>query len=613
MTIEMLSIHLWVGSRRRSTCLIQISIIMKKLYNLALIALFTLSISIVSAQSNRMAFVEEATQASCPPCATANPGIQTLMNANSETTIFMAYQVWWPGFDQMYLDNSAEVDVRVGDYYGYQFAPQVVIQGAFAGADGSTDNLTQQALDEYTAQPSEFDLDISAEIVNGQLNVTGNIEATMAASGDLKLRLMLVEEVIYATDAPGGTNGETEYHHVFKGFVGGTDGIDLEDAWNVGDTYAINETFNTPALTIYHWDGLEVIAIIQNDEDKFIHQAAKDSDIPITSEYENSASGGGIEGLPSAVCIGDATLSPTFKLTNNGNAELTSAVITYSINGEADQVYNWTGSLSTLTSEDVVLDPYAFTAGETNIVTATVSMPNGVMDEDAIDNDTSEAAFAAAPDAGTAVTVIIQADQYGDEIYWEIRNSGDDVIITGGNPNVGTENVATGTFPPPFSEESYANNSSNEIPFTLPADDCYTFHITDYFGDGILAPGYYEVLAEDGNVLIAEGDFSGEEINDFSGLEGVVGIEELNFSDFSIYPNPTNDLTNIAFEVISSEDFVLEVLDISGRVVYKEALGTLSAGNQLIQVDAKQFETGIYLFNMYSGAGVATERVTVVK
>jgi len=588
---------------------------MKKLFTLFAIGLIVTLTSNLSAQSQRMAFVEEATQASCGPCASANPDLQNLMNANSENVIFIAYQVWWPGFDPMYLDNPEEVNVRVGDYYGYGFAPQVVLQGDFPGSGdnaGAVSNLTQSLIDGVNAENSEFDMTLSANIVNGELQVTGSIDATMAADGDFKLRIMIAEDIIYSTDAPGGTNGETEYHHVFKGFVGGTDGVDLADSWADGDSYIINETFNISELNIYHYDGIEVMAIIQNDDNRFIHQGIKDHDVDITTEYDNSCAAVEISGLPNSICVGEQTLAPVFKLSNSGNNELTSATITYNINGGEDQVMEWTGSLATLQAEDVVLDPYAFTATDENIITATVSMPNGVVDENPDANSMVEEMLSSAPDAGYMVEIEILTDGYGDETYWEIRNSEANVIAWGGNPNVGTDNIGTGTFPPPFSSDSYGNDEQVSVFVELPATDCYTFHITDYFGDGFLGAGYYQVNDYEGNMIIAEENLTDEEINDFSGEEAL-SVAELNISNFNVYPNPANKVAHISMNLLESNTVRLEVVDLLGKVVYAEDMGQVAAGNQLFDVDAASIGSGLYMFNIYIGEQKVTKRVSISK
>src|SRR5690606_15435173 len=146
-----------------------------------------------------------------------------------------------------------------------------------------------------------------------------------SVSGDLRLRLILTEDVIYNEDLVQiGTNGETEFHHVFKKFIPGTAGIMLQNDWVPDDTYSFNETFDLSTLNIYHYDGLEVVAMIQNDDNKFIHQAAKVKDLQITVATDVNAIARDISGLPEAVCTGEQTVNPSVKIQNGGNNTLTS-------------------------------------------------------------------------------------------------------------------------------------------------------------------------------------------------------------------------------------------------------------------------------------------------
>ena len=577
---------------------------MKKLFTLFAIGLIATLTSNLSAQSQRMAFVEEATQASCGPCASANPGLQALMNANADNVIFLAYHVWWPGFDQMYLDNPDEINVRVGEYYGYGFAPQVALQGDFAGNEGGVSELTQSLIDGVNAEESEFDMTLSASVVNGVLQITGSIDATMAAEGDFKLRIMIAEDVIHSSDAPGGTNGETAYHHVFKGFVGGPEGINLENSWEVGDSYIIDETFNIGELTIYHTDGLEVMAIIQNDDDKYIHQGVKDNDIEIVYDYNNSCAAVSISDLPNSVCTDEQTLSPVFKLINVGINDLTSATITYNINDGVDQVMDWAGSLTSLQSESIVLDPYEFVAIDTNVLSVNVSMPNGVEDEDLTPNNTQTATIVAAPLAQLNLTLVINTDCWPEENTWNIRNSENAIVASGGPYNGQVETEIT---------ESIA----------LPGDDCYSFTFMDAYGDGLHGSQYdacgtdgsLYVFDELGNVVFSyDGSYDiASETRAFEG-SSLLSVDEIaNVSNFNIYPNPTSNVAHISMNLLESNTVRLEVVDLLGKVVYAEDIGQVAAGNQLFDVDAASIGSGLYMFNICLGEQKVTKRVSISK
>jgi hypothetical protein len=68
--------------------------------------------------------------------------------------------------------------------------------------------------------------------------------------------------------------------------------------------------------------------------------------------------------------------------------------------------------------------------------------------------------------------VEIKTDQYPSEITWNIKNASGVIVASGGN------------YP--------TANAVNTHTYCLPTA-CYTFNITDGYGDGILAPGYFKV------------------------------------------------------------------------------------------------------------------------
>lgn len=73
--------------------------------------------------------------------------------------------------------------------------------------------------------------------------------------------------------------------------------------------------------------------------------------------------------------IYEQTFKPSFRLRNRGTTNLTSAVITYSINGTTAN-YNWSGSLSTFEHADVVL-PDITCAENANTLIVTIDSING--------------------------------------------------------------------------------------------------------------------------------------------------------------------------------------------------------------------------------------------
>jgi len=574
---------------------------MKKLFTLSMVVAFAMTLS---AQSPRMGFVEEATQASCPPCAQLNPALQDLMNANSDKVIFMAYQVWWPGFDQMYLDNQEDIDTRVGEYYDFSFAPQLKMQGAFpAGGDGGVTSLTQQMIDDNYAEMSEFSMDVAAAFEDGILSVTGNITGTAPASGTFKLHLVLTEGTIYSTQATGGTNGETEYHHVMKKFLPGIDGITLAGEWADGDSYVIDETYDLSDLTIYNYGDMEVIAFIQNDDDKFIHQAAKDGEVEVTVSSANNGGAVDITGLPGLVCSGEQTLSPEVTFQNTGNEPLTSIDFEYSVNGGDVSTYSWSSAdgIATLATETITLPAITFMTAADNELTVELSNPNGMEDEDASDNLVN-ASIALATDGGQELTLTIVLDEYPEETAWEFLGADGSVVAS-----------SNGTY------ASEADGATVVEEFVAPLG-CSNLVVTDSYGDGLNGAqwggtdGSFTLTDSDGTVLVAGGGDDNFSVSEnVASISIALGIEENAYvTGFSVSPNPTSDILNVRFDIANNAATSVSVMNAIGQTVIAENFGSLQ-GQYTEQLDLSELNNGMYYVTILSGGETATVKVVLTK
>jgi len=91
------------------------------LFSIALLALLTIR-QFSFAQAQRLVLVEEFTQASCPPCASQNPGFNDLIDANPDKIRSIKYQESWPGVDPMNAQNPTQVATRTS-YYGVNAVP----------------------------------------------------------------------------------------------------------------------------------------------------------------------------------------------------------------------------------------------------------------------------------------------------------------------------------------------------------------------------------------------------------------------------------------------------------------------------------------------------------
>lgn len=568
------------------------------------------------AQSPRMALVEEGTQASCPPCFTANPIIFDLVEANKDKVILISFQTSWPGVDAMNADNPEEVADRIPNYYGITGVPGAALNGS-TSSQPITSHITQSSIDNVNSQMSEFDMTLECSIENGHLKVKGMAVATSEVVGDFKLHIAILEGLIVNADLPYlGTNGETEFHHVFKKFIYGSDGLSIEPSWEVGDSYEFDASYDLSTLNIYNYSEVEVVAFIQNDENKFVHQAVLDDELQAIVDFDSNASVNKVGGYEANVCRGTQEISPTFKIQNNGSNPLTSATINYNVNGEMESTYDWTGSLETYENETVELPSLTYDALESNVINISVSNPNGNIDENNADNSASSEEFSSYI-ASDEVYVEIFTDNYGDETYWEIRNSSGEVMGFGGNPNVGTDNIDTGTYPAPSHPDMYQNATLYNHTVLLNSNDCYTYHMTDYYGDGIsLGAGpYWKVTNAEGEIL-NEGttESFGELIAKFEGEGMVSSVNEIvELNSINVFPNPITDMVNVEFNLINDANSSITISNSMGQQIQIIDLGGLSRGTHLAKINAFDLVDGFYQVQIRLNENIITKKINVLR
>jgi len=116
---------------------------MKKITTLLALACVT---SFSFGQSQRLTLLEEFTQASCGPCASQNPALNTLLNANTTKAISIKYQTSWPGVDPMNAQTQTDVGPRV-TYYTVSGVPNIRYDGnVLTGAPSVKLQLTTSML-----------------------------------------------------------------------------------------------------------------------------------------------------------------------------------------------------------------------------------------------------------------------------------------------------------------------------------------------------------------------------------------------------------------------------------------------------------------------------------
>ncbi|AZA78144.1 T9SS C-terminal target domain-containing protein [Chryseobacterium sp. G0186] len=269
------------------------------------------------------------------------------------------------------------------------------------------------------------------------------------------------------------------------------------------------------------------------------------------------------------------SLNVPVSLFNRGTGALTSATINYTINGVAQSPYNWTGNLAQDKSQLLSLPVAAGTmAGP---MTINIQTANGGADQRA-SNNTITSTYVGAPKAVPANVVFkLQLDYFGSETTWELKNSAGTIVYSSGAGYQDSPNGAT-TLPALITQN-----------WELNPDECYTFTISDIWGDGIgLYGGYFNISTTTGTPLMSGGSFTSTQ-NRMMKVQ-TLGTSEVNKKDgnFGIYPNPVNDILNITKV---SHKATFEIHNAVGQIVKKGSIDNnkvnvveLLKGNYIITV-----------------------------
>ena len=217
-------------------------------------------------QSNLVIY-EHFTNASCPPCATANPLFQALLLANNTEVTSVKHHTSWPGVDPMYSFNTGDPTSRV-NYYGITGVPAVRLGNMLSSNPAS---ITQANLDDNIANvPSNWYYNINTTINGSTLVVTGSVRGkSTQANTDNKLWLYLVEDPINYATAPG-TNGEREFPSVLRKILPTSSGI---NCGNGSQNTTINASY--PLSPTFVRDNLYLLAFVQANGTKEANKGVK--------------------------------------------------------------------------------------------------------------------------------------------------------------------------------------------------------------------------------------------------------------------------------------------------------------------------------------------------
>jgi thiol-disulfide isomerase/thioredoxin len=557
---------------------------MKKNVLLLLLLMFSLMFSF--GQAPRRVLVEEATNASCGPCASQNPAFDALLQQNADIVSVIKYHSSWPGFDPMYNHNTEENSSRIS-YYGISGVPTAVVAGQF---NGSPSQVSQSMLVNYSNNPSPFEeIDIYHYLSPGEdsIYVFMRIQAAQDFSeAFLRGHCVIVEKLIDFASPPG-SNGESDFYDVMKKMLPGPGGTQLKSNWADGEYMVIARTWELE--NVYDKDQLSVVGFVQNSNTKVAHQSGVGSDEPFDALFDIDATPAGITNLTSTTCL--SKFSPQVSVANFGSDDITSLDIYYSVNGGDEQMHSWTGNIEYLNLGNVLLPEIEFDLMEENQLKVYLSNTNGIGD-DYPANDTLVYAFDRSIVVPESVSLIIKLDNYPEETTWEIINPDGEVVFGGG----------------PYTTPNGFISETLEFDMT----DCYKFTIYDAGNNGISLPGFFSLFKGSTQILTGS-DFGAEASQMFLG-EAAVGLTEVAFDpSINLYPNPVSGSGIVSFVLPRDTDVKIDIINLAGQHIKTIIDGTYNAGVHRIDFNTHELPQGLYFMESLFGDDKEVLKISVVK
>ncbi len=237
-------------------------------------------------RSDRTALCEGFTNIFCVGCPELTASLHSMQadpEFDADRVVILKYSMQWPLVtDVHYQYNTTENDARLF-YYGFtniSALPTLYVDGLITGNAGNPPNM-QGIKDAVLANPNPspgFLIDVTADLSNQTVPVTVTLTA-LAEAVDLSgktLRVSLVQSEVNYPEPPVEPNlGETTFYWVFRD--------QSPDITNLGTVDPATPRQFQTSLTRDDWDldTIEVIAYIQDENDKTITQAGSTMVTPV--------------------------------------------------------------------------------------------------------------------------------------------------------------------------------------------------------------------------------------------------------------------------------------------------------------------------------------------
>ena len=557
-------------------------------------------------QQNRNVLIEEFTGRECGYCPLGQKSVNQMMATNPGRVF--SVNIHRLGF--MSTAAAPNLNTTNGgelfDTFGVSGIPAAAINRSGATVHPA-DPTAATIVDAQLKQEAEVNI-AGQVLINPETRVaTITVEAYYTADSKKEqnyLNIMMLQDSILGTQNGGDyfnpeqMIGNLYVHmHTFRDLITDMKG-DVISPTTAGTlvtktyTYEIPEVIGDPNGVEVDLDNIHFIAFVtQQEQGKKSVPILNVCDLPSAKVFDKEIypyfNKINIQNNVSCSAVKPATI----ELVNGGTQEITSLKYEVEVWGVKTQ-YSWEGSLpshATITFEEDL----TIYVGEHN-VKFRITEVNGKAHYYKKELHMVSEGWVDAYFYGEENEFIIDIaqDKYGKQITWEIIDSNDEVLASGGP----YPTLVTNTIKNQRAKVKVGNN------------ECIKFIIRDEGGDGInsgFGAGYYKISDAKGHVLVeSDGKFGFEAHHNISTKEGYAAVEEMTNETYKVYPNPVKDILTIEGENVEQ----VNVYNTMGQLVK-----TVKCNDNTVNVNVNDLQSGMYIVNVIDNNGeVSTSKVSVL-
>ena len=568
--------------------------------------------------TNKNAVLEELTGKTCTYCPDGHKLAQGLKDANPGRVVVLNIHTG------SYAAGTPNYRTTWGDYVGGLFSVSGYPTGGINRTDygdGVMHNRGDWTANTATkiAESSPVNAGGTATIDLDTRTLTVDVEAYYTADGtgtSNKMNVVIMQNNIAGPQTGGASfypeqilpNGDYNHNHMVRHTLSADAGDDIASI-TATSLYTNTYTYSIPTqinnipvemadleIAVYVSEGTSTGEIITGDYAPISFTTTT----PLAVNNNDAT----MEASLGAVC--GTTVDATMKITNMGNTPLTTATIEYTVNSGTPGTYQhtFTTPLPTGQYENVTIPaiPGLTSGGVNSTVDLNVTLLNGTTNPNTNTSNGNSVSTAGTQNSGvTEVFLYLTTDRYGAEVTWELVDETAGSTVMSGGPYTNAAANGEQVIPP--------------VSGTLINGNCYKFIINDSDGDGIDA-GYGSgsfMLKAGSTVFSSGGNYTSNDGAKFI-FDLTVSVDELNTeNELSIFPNPTNDISTISFNLTEATSVKLEVINSVGSLVVNNTPQSMSAGTQNITFDGPELPNGIYFVNLTIGKKVITKKVSLIK